>query len=63
MEEYLGRRLFPGEQVHHRNGVKTDNKISNLELWVRGQPNGLRVEDVLAWAHEMIDRYQGLTLP
>ena len=33
MEKMLGRRLRPGEVVHHRNHVKTDNRPENLELF------------------------------
>ncbi len=32
MEAHIGRALLPNEDVHHINGVKTDNRISNLEI-------------------------------
>lgn len=58
MEQMLDRRLLPGENVHHKNGARHDNRTENLELWITQQPKGQRVEDVLAWAHEMISRYE-----
>ncbi len=32
MEAYLGRYLLPEEEVHHTNGVITDDRLENLEL-------------------------------
>lgn len=32
MEESIGRYLDPKEVVHHLNGVRGDNRITNLEL-------------------------------
>ena len=61
MERLLGRYMIPQESVHHRNGVKDDNRPENLELWTRPQPAGIRVSDAIAWAHGILTRYTGYT--
>lgn len=57
MEEFLGRPLRKGETVHHKNGKRSDNRLSNLELWVKAQPAGQRAIDLLEWAREILERY------
>jgi hypothetical protein len=47
MEEVLGRSLRPGENVHHKDGKRANNDPMNLELWIRPQPYGTRVTDMV----------------
>ena len=57
MSEHLGRWLLPTESVHHKNGNRQDNRLSNLELWSKAQPAGQRVKDKVKYAKEILEQY------
>jgi hypothetical protein len=57
MSGKLGRPLRNHETVHHKNGNTLDNRPENLELWVTWQPSGQRVQDLVAWAREILVDY------
>lgn len=57
MADKLGRPLNPGENVHHKNGIRDDNRPENLELWRKSPTPGQRVSDLVEFARQILNEY------
>lgn len=57
MEKHLGRHLDRDESVHHKDGDRTNNALSNLELRVKAHGWGQSVDDVVQQSVAYLKRY------
>ena len=62
MEQHIGRPLTADETVHHRNGIRDDNRIENLQLKASAHGKGQTIPDLLAYYAELQERYSNKQL-
>lgn len=54
MSKIKGRPMREKETVHHKNGIRNDNRPENLELWASHHPKGQRVSDVIEFCKKYL---------
>jgi hypothetical protein len=57
MTAVIGRPMQKGESVHHRNGIRLDNRPENLELRTGIHPIGQSISDMIAFCEDYLARY------
>ena len=60
MSAFLNRPLTKGETIHHKNGIRHDNRIENLELRSSSHPSGQSVSDMVEFCTQYLQKYRDI---
>ncbi len=58
----MGSKILPGYEVHHINGVKTDNRPSNLIVLSKAKHRAIHSKGVKKWNFKTILKTKEVTL-
>ena len=60
MQKFLGRKLKKFETVHHKNGIRSDNRLTNLQLFANAHGYGQSIRDLRDYLKTIPKRLGGL---
>jgi len=46
VEEFIGRKLTKDEVIHHKNGIRSDNRIENLIIMTKSEHHKLHYKEI-----------------
>lgn len=58
MSQILERPLRRGESVHHKNGIRSDNRPENLELMTHLHPSGQSIKEMVEFCKMYLSLYE-----
>ena len=61
-EKKMGSKILPGYEVHHINGIKTDNRPSNLIVLSKAKHRAIHSRGVKKWNFKTILKTKEATL-